>query len=550
MLRPRPARSFLIVEIVGRLRGWSLRLPESLVVLLLAAVLFLPWIGRGALFDRDETSYAEIVREMRVSHDWLLPRLNGKDFFEKPVLPFWFIGLGYATFGVNEVGARIVSALFGVGTALLTASVGRRLFGPGVGVRAGAIVSSSLLFILVSRSALTDPPFLFFFTAAIALFLRAWQSGSSRAGPWVAMYGAIGLATLCKGPVGALLPLAALASFAIGEAGLPSLRRLRPALGLAVLTAVVVPWYAYAAWRTGGSSVREFLVRENIGRYLDPMQHHGGPIWIYVPALFVTFLPWSVFLPGALRRSTDIEAYRFILLWAGIPFAFFSLAATKLPHYLLPIFPALSVLVAVEWNRRGSSEQSRRTWPLASLVAVTSLFPVGILLMSTRWPELASLPVVATVAVLPAGALVAAALRRSPTAVFRTLLATMVLFVWLLAGVAMPRLDEDRVVKRMGLLVREARGLPTYSYGFLEPGLVFYAGRMIAPIDTPQEVALLAKGRPGFAVVARERDLGVLLGEVHRRDVSVSFERGLCEDKGRLGLVLLRSRSADPHSHG
>ena len=485
---------------------------------------------------------------MKESHDWLLPRLNGKEFFEKPVLPFWFIGLGYATFGVNEVGARIVSALFGIGTALLTASIGRRLFGPGIGVRAGAIVSSSLLFIVVSRSALTDPPFLFFFTAAIALFLRAWQSASSRA--WVAMYGAISLATLCKGPVGALLPLAVVGSFALGEDGKAAFRRLRPGLGVTVLAAVIVPWYAYAASRTGGSSLREFVLRENVGRYLAPMQHHAGPIWMYVPALFVAFLPWSVFLPGALRRSTQHEAYRLILLWAAIPFAFFSLAATKLPHYLLPIFPPLSILVAAEWNRSVSSATSRRTWPLLSLVAMMSLFLVGILLTSTRWPELVSASLVASVAVLPAGALVALVLRRSSTAVFGTLLATMVLFVWMLAGFAMPRLDEERIVKPMGLLVREARGLPAYSYRLLEPGLVFYAGRRIAPIETPHQIALLANGRPGFAVVAREGDLGVLLGEMHRRQVSVEFKRGFCEDKGRLGLVLLRSRPAEPHRHG
>jgi 4-amino-4-deoxy-L-arabinose transferase-like glycosyltransferase len=486
---------------------------------------------------------------MKESHDWLLPRLNGKEFFEKPVLPFWFIGLGYATFGVNEVGARIVSALFGIGTALLTASAGRRLYGAGVGVRAGAIVSSSLLFLLVSRSALTDPPFLFFFTAAILLFLRAWQSGSHRAGPWIAAYAAVGLAMLSKGPVGGLLPLAVLCSFVVGQNGLTSIRRIRPVLGLAVLASLVVPWYAYAAWRTGGSSLREFVLRENVGRYLAPMQHHAGPIWIYVPALLVAFLPWSVFLPGAVRRSTQHEAFRLILPWVAIPFAFFSLAATKLPHYLLPIFPPLSILVAAEWSEGRSREESR-PWPLLGLVGVTSLFPAGILLTSIRWPEIASPPLVASVTVLPAGALVAVALRRSSTAVFRTLLATMVLFVWMLAGFAMPRLDEERIVKPMGLLVRETRGLPVYSYGFLEPGLVFYAGRTIARVDRPRQVSRLANAPAGFALVAKEGDLDALLRDIHRRDVSVEFKRGFCEDKGRLGLVLLRRRPSSLHRHG
>ena len=383
-------------------------------------------------------------------------------------------------------------------------------------MRAGVVVSSSLLFLLVSRSALTDPSFLFFFTAAIAFFVRAWQSHSSRAGPWIATYAAIGLATLCKGPAGVVLPLTIMGSFALREGGLASLRRLRPVLGLFVLTAVAVPWYAYAAWRTDGFSLREFVLRDNVGRYLAPMQHHAGPIWFYVPALFVAFLPWSVFLPGALRGPKQGEAYRLTVLWTVIPLVFFSLAATKLPHYLLPIFPALSILVGAAWDRPLESSRSL-TPPLLFLVLLTCLFPAGILLMSIRWPELASPALLASAAVLPAGALVA--------------------------------LDE-RVVKRIGLLLRETTGLPTYSYGFLEPGLAFYGARTIARIDTPRQVALMAKTQPGFALIAKEGDLDALLREINRPNVSVDFRRGFCEDEGRLGLVLVRRRPGDRRSHG
>ena len=164
--------------------------------------------------------------------------------------------------------------------------------------------------------------------------------------------------------------------------------------------------------------------------------------------------------------------------------------------------------------------------------------------------ELASPALLASAAVLPAGALVALAFRRSRPAVFRALAGTMVLFVWLLAGVAMPRLDEERVVKRIGLLLRETKGLPTYSYGFLEPGLAFYGARTIARIDTPRQVALMAKTQPGFALIAKEGDLDALLREINRPNVSVDFRRGFCEDKGRLGLVLVRRRPGDRRSHG
>jgi hypothetical protein len=114
----------------------------------------------------------------------------------------------------------------------------------------------------------------------------------------------------------------------------------------------------------------------------------------------------------------------------------------------------------------------------------------------------------------------------------------------------MPRLDEARVVKPIGLLLRKTRGLPTYSYGFLEPGLAFYGARTIARLDTPEQVVHLGKTRAGFALVAREGDLAALLREINRPDVSVDFRRGFCEDKGPLGLVLLRRRPGDARSHG
>ena len=173
--------------------------------------------------------------------------------------------------------------------------------------------------------------------------LQTWVPGALT--PSVVMSLGLGLALVPATIVAVQGVPRALSGLASGV--LNTSRFIGAALGLAVLATVVVPWYAYAAWRTGGSSLREFVLRDNVGRYLAPMQHHAGPIWIYIPALFVAFLPWSVFLPGALRAPNHGEAFRLILLWAAIPLVFFSLAATKLPHYLLPIFPALAL--AIGW---------------------------------------------------------------------------------------------------------------------------------------------------------------------------------------------------------
>lgn len=517
-------------------RGW---------IVLFAGLLFIPWIGQGALWDRDETYYAEVAREMLETGSWLLPQFDYAAFYEKPAAPYWIIRTGFSLFGVNEFGARFFSALFGIGTALLAAGIGRRLFGDRAGLLSGLILSSSLLFIAISRSALTDPPFLFFFTAALYFFVRARTDAPRERRHMAGMYASMGFAVLMKGPVGALLPGTIVLLHTLILRRLNAWRSLHPSMGFLLLLLVAGPWYAYMIFRTEGEFFLDFFVRHNIQRFLSPMQGHQGPLWYYVPVLLAAFLPWSVFFPQAVPAKMDRTWAWFLGLWAGVPFVFFSLAGTKLPHYILPIFPPLAVWVAVRWTAWLSAETEQRprlVVPLLVLVGATALLPAAAWIARVRWPALLPTGVIAASAVLPIGAAAAFTRHGRPRSVLIVLSATMLVFILTLASWAIPSLDTIRVVKPVGVFLRGVGDGPVYAYRFFEPGLVFYARRQIRPIGSPEEIGRILAGGGDFTLVVRTRDAHEIMRETNGALVPVLTREGICENRGKMDLAVLRRK--------
>lgn len=475
---------------------------------------------------------------MRAAGTWVTPRLNGREFHQKPFLPMAFIRAGYALLGVNEWGARIPSALLGLGTVLLTAAIAQRLFGEAAGIRAGLVLGSSLLFLLISRSSMTDSAFLFFFTLALTAFLLGGSDRVPKIPGLLVMYAAAGLATLCKGPIGFLLPLAIVAIVSWSRSGLASLRRLQPLKGAAVLGLIVVPWYLFSESVRRGHLVGDFWLRENVGRFLSPMERHGGPFWIYLPVLVVAFLPWSPFVPGAWVAVPDRLSRWILGAWIAVPFVFFSAAATKLPHYLLPVFPPLAILVGVGWEKWAISKAWRRLAPLAVLVVLSGSFALAFGIAHRFWPALLPSSLLVTAAVLPAGAALALAVNRRPGAVFGALVGSMTLFAWLACGWSLPGLENVRIIRPVGILLRELKDVPVYSYRFLEPGLLFYSRRTIERLDRPEEITAVA-AQPRFAIVAREQEVPGLRRAAGVPLAVVGVRRGFCEDSGPLSLVVL-----------
>jgi 4-amino-4-deoxy-L-arabinose transferase-like glycosyltransferase len=512
------------------------RLPLVASVSASALLLLLPWLGGPALFDRDETYYAEAAREMREAGNWFIPRLNGQAFHQKPFLPLAFICASYSVFGVNETAARMPSALFAFGTMMLTAAAARHLFGRATALRSSWILGSSLLFLLVSRSAMTDSAFLFFFTASLVAFIGTHSGVEPSRGSLLAMYGAMGLATLCKGPVGLLLPLVILLVTAWSRGGWALVRQLRPIAGTGLVCGMAVGAVLLQPAPERGGYIRDFLWRENIGRFLSPMEAHRAPFWIYLPVLLLAFLPWSPFVPGAWRAVRDRNARWLLGAWVAVPFLFFSAAATKLPHYLLPVFPALAILVGVGWERETNPRS--HVLPLAVAFVASSAFPVALCLARARWPDLLPISLVWTAAAPPAGALVALFVANRPELRFALLAASMLIFIWMACGWSLPEMREVRVIRPVGLLLRSADPTPVFAYRFLEPGLLFYSQRTIERLETREEVSERARRGP-FVIVVREDEAPAVRAAAGIPMKTLGGGRGFCEDSGPLRLLVL-----------
>ena len=610
-----------------------------------AGVIFFTNLGGAALWDMDEALYASAAREMFQRGDWVVPWFNGQMFPEKPPLMFWTMMAGFELFGVNELGARFFSAVLGVATALAAFHLGRILFSARVGLWAGLITASTIIFTVSARAATVDSALTLVTTAAFLLFVIARRGGATGCGAgsttavptttsvksqpdrdlWVPcllsersetasmfaaescprqawawhprhytgwggsctatlaswlvlalMYACIGVAVLAKGPVGMVLPLAAMALYLLAADGWRNLFRsawwMRPFTAIAVVAAVALPWYVMVGMRTEGEWLRKFFVEFNLRPFQQPILGHGDASSYYldrtlailvslsyyfyhVPAILVGFFPWSVFLGptlvdtiGRIRRrekgtgpicrngptnlrSVPGAAHKLDLspfprafsrdgcvlasCWFGVWFVFWSICKTKLPHYLLPAYPALALLTACfieRWQTEGEKGTgpicrngltNLRSVPGAAYQLDLSPFPrwwlrnAWISMILAGVGIMIAIPIVAAI-YLPGEAVLGlvglipligggwcwwktAHDRHQEAAI--ALVATAVVFLTAIFGWAALRVDRHQNAQPMIAAIRADSGdtasVPIATYRFFRESTVYYAGHPV-----------------------------------------------------------------------
>ena len=356
------------------------------LLLALSTLLFFLGLGSLNLTDRDEGSNAEAAREMVETGDWISPTLNYQPRFAKPVFIYWLTGGAYALFGASEFTARLPSALFGVALIALQYLFLSRFRGPTVGLLGALMLLLNLEVVAIGRMAVTDSVLIFFTTLALyGFWLGLHGEGRERHGIWL-LYIGMALGTLTKGPIGVAVPLLAIVPYLTLTKRWPQFWRSGfPLAGLCVLLLLAVPWYA-AMVAIHGSHYTASAQADTIGRFLSTIGGHGGTFFFYVPVLLFGFFPWSGFLIFGLYQTlkgwrearrdkgqggkgvngvmddpaTPLPRYPatppheleiFAALWVAAVFVFFSLSATRLPHYIAPLFPGAAILAASYWHR-------------------------------------------------------------------------------------------------------------------------------------------------------------------------------------------------------
>lgn len=371
----------------ARVRCGPPQIRPGSAVIAVTAIAVAGWLALAAattLWDRDEPRNATAVREMLLSGDFLVPTFNGAWRLHKPILPYWLMSGPAAVLPWPDWACRLPAVLASGVILLTTAWLARRLIGLWSAVAATAILATTPLLLVAGTAATTDAVMLAGVVVALAAFAgRLAPSGSSgfnlqEAGgpavmpswPTTLLIGlATGWAMLAKGPIGLAVP----AFLMIGVAVLyrPARSRLwliHGAVALVIALAAFLAWAAPANAATGGALLQKALGQEVVGRMFEPMEQHGGKsiffVFYYLPVILAAFMPWTMLLPMALAKLVRGEFDRRLsaLLWAWIipTLVIFSIIATKLPHYILPIMPALALLVAA--SLAGPITAADRRW--------------------------------------------------------------------------------------------------------------------------------------------------------------------------------------------
>ena len=340
------------------------------------------------LVPTDEGRYAEMAREMVASGDWITTRLNGIKYFEKPPLQVWMNALTFELFGLGEWQARLWTGLCGLFGIAAVGYTGRKVFNARVGLDAALVLGSSVLWVALGHINTLDMGLSAMMTVSLCALLVAQRNDASARERHRAMlicWAGMALAVLSKGLIGVVLPGAALVIYTVAARDWRIWLRLHLGTGLLVFFAIVTPWFVLVSIKNP-EFPHFFFIHEHFQRFTSKIHHRAGPAYYFIPILLMGMVPWLGVLAqslwqGVRKEGTGFQPKMLLLIWAAFIFFFFSVSSSKLPSYILPIFPALALLIGCYLQ-----QISRRTFMLnAGLLLLTGA--VGLVLLN-RLPRL------------------------------------------------------------------------------------------------------------------------------------------------------------------
>ena len=501
---------------------------------LVAAVAWFAGLDFRHLQHPDEGRYAEIAREMSVRGDWVTPRLNDLKYFEKPPLQYWLGAITFDALGVDEWTARLPTAVAGFLAVIAVGFTGARLAGPEAGAFAAMVLAGSVWHAGLAHYLTLDSLLSFWMAIALCGFLLAQRPHLPRAVErnWMLLaYAAAAAATLTKGLLALAIPGAALVLYTLVTRDTGPWKRLHALPGVALYVLLAAPWFVLVS-RANPEFARFFFVHEHFERFLTESHNRGGEWWYFVPWFAVGIMPWlivwAVTLPASWRRAprTDngFSWERFCLVWAAFIFVFFSISGSKLPSYILPMFPALALVLGFELTRLSARALMWIALPLAiggplllaayavawdSAIAsvATSATPASIYRAFGPW-------VLAALASYTVGGIAAFALFRAGSDAAKTLgIAALALSSLVGMQLALTGHDAFAVVRSTASILAEAQrangqpldpAVPVYQVGSYDQTLPFYLGRPTPLVDYRDEMTLgiLAEPHKAFGLPA------------------------------------------------
>ncbi|MCU0525578.1 MAG: glycosyltransferase family 39 protein [Elainella sp. Prado103] len=561
-------------------------------------------LGSTGLVDETEPLFAEAARQMLVRGDWVTPYFNEATRFDKPPLVYWIMVIAYQVMGVNEWAVRFPSALaatgltiagfltlrqFGVTRPIDAATPAQLRLSAWIG---SALIVLNLQTIAWGRIGVSDMLLSGCLGGALLAFFWGYAAGDlepsvtrqNRQKLWyLAFWGLCGLAVLAKGPVGIVLPGLIIAAFGLYLGNWRSLLQEMPWLsGILLFLAIILPWHILVIIANGEAYIESFFGYHNVERFTRVVNNHWAPIWFYFAIVPISFFPWTAYLPIAISRLRFWQPQRwrnqarsthlglFALIWFAVIFGFFTIAATKLPSYTIPLLPAAGILVGLFWSDqlRYPVQSGAVRWSHAASIGLAVLL-AGALWLSPRWlgnePEMPQLAEViqqsgiihwgAALWLLVAGCELVLLLRRQGQWIWSVRLLGFVGFLLMTLLPAMTILDTQRQLplRQLAATIEQVHqpNEPIVMIGYRKPSLVFYTHRPIlyiaAPGDVPEQMQKLTRrlSRPRSPV----RSLLILGRPVKLREAGIQpdqYETIAAAGVHRLGRMTVQPRRKSP----
>jgi 4-amino-4-deoxy-L-arabinose transferase-like glycosyltransferase len=465
---------------------------RTIVILGLAFILFVYGLGNVSLWDPDEPRQAIEAREMMARGDYVHPYLNGEPYLEKPPLYPWLIILtAKITGSLNEFSSRLPSALAATCLLLIAYFLGRRLDHEVSGFLAALILATNYQFLGNARESVMDMTFALFIGLPIFLGYLCMEKEKN----WLLSLAVLpsALAILSKGPAGLVIPVAVLFFYALFTRRLK--RSFLPlAVGSVVSLGLAAIWFLMA----GQSNSSEFLLHQNITRYVTGFDHIES--WgYYFHKLFFNFLPWSIALPFAI-----VFAYRrrlwLPLIWLVLTFLFFEVSKSKRAIYLLSCYPAAAILVGIflkeKWYVLVDNKWTKSVLVLfgllllavpAAIIPARHYVPEVALAVGNGWIFPMAIVIILGIAALT---FTMSIFRQKPERGFLGLFIYLVFLGFLYHSVYMPVMDKNQrsirlVIEHMGGREKTAN---LYMYGFNSPAFIYYAGKPVHIVTDPTQL--------------------------------------------------------------
>ncbi|MFC1559661.1 ArnT family glycosyltransferase [Candidatus Margulisiibacteriota bacterium] len=501
----------------------TLREEKNLVIILLVIsfLLFFFRIGAPSFFETDEVIYSQLAREIRLTGDFITLHFHSENWFVHPPLFMWLVTLSSFIFGESEFNSRLWCALFGMALVFVTYLLGKKMFKNGVGILAGFILATSFQFIIQSRLAIFDVPLAFFTILSVYFFFCWHRDRDKKYYYW--FFAAMGLATLIKGPIGILLPMLVILPYLFLVKDLLSLFNRHIFIGAPLCFVIGGTWYLIEIILHGGVFFDQVIALYLVKRYTMVLGTHSGPWFYYFPVILIGFMPWALFLPFSLTyqaKRTGDDNNLFVIMWFTIVFIFFSMAATKLPGYILSLYPIMSISVAKLLSDFAAGENSgldkKIDWAYkSSFILSMILLITGVILRSVEaQPSLKLMfqDVGMMIIILGIGGIASFVLFIKDKNIYNSVIAlvvTMIFFTFYTANYTMIHLDEFKPMRAISrkIISKYESGdkIIRYRTAGHKNSFVFYIDKPIIFVETKgQLVNALDTNRRVFLIAYRE----------------------------------------------